>query len=184
MRTVRASLLVGASAQLGTLVLVAAGVGFGPLGWVAGLGWALGTDLLLARALLRSGRPPGPADAVTLVRAALVGGVVALVAGTPDRPGRVAALAVLATTALVLDAVDGAVARRSRTASAVGARFDMEVDAFLILVLSVDVARTVGGWVQAWSGATQAPTWRCCAPTPRDSRRPRVGARPGSAASG
>ena len=33
--------------------------------------------------------------------------------------------------------------------SVLGARFDMEVDAFLILVLSVLVCRTVGPWVLA-----------------------------------
>ena len=41
------------------------------------------------------------------------------------------------------------VARRTGTASAFGARFDMEVDAFLILVLSVYVARPLGAWVLA-----------------------------------
>src|SRR5205807_1888028 len=46
-----------------------------------------------------------------------------------------------------LDAVDGRVARRTGTVSALGARFDMEVDAFLILVLSVHVAFSVGAWV-------------------------------------
>ena len=46
--------------------------------------------------------------------------------------------------ALALDAVDGQVARRTGTVSALGARFDMEVDAFLILVLSVYVAPAVG----------------------------------------
>jgi phosphatidylglycerophosphate synthase len=51
--------------------------------------------------------------------------------------------------ALVLDAVDGVVARRTGTASSLGARFDMEVDAFLLLVLSAYVARTVGAWVLA-----------------------------------
>jgi len=51
--------------------------------------------------------------------------------------------------ALALDAVDGQVARRTGTASAVGARFDMEVDAFLIAVLSVHVAGIVGTWVLA-----------------------------------
>jgi phosphatidylglycerophosphate synthase len=56
---------------------------------------------------------------------------------------------VLASVALVLDAVDGQVARRTGTVTALGARFDMEVDAFLILVLSVFVATTVGWWVLA-----------------------------------
>ncbi len=54
----------------------------------------------------------------------------------------------------MLDAVDGRVARRTGTASAFGARFDMEVDAFLILVLSVYVAR-VGRRVGAAIGAAR-----------------------------
>ena len=43
--------------------------------------------------------------------------------------------------AAALDGVDGWVARRTRTASAFGARFDMETDALLILVLSALVWR-------------------------------------------
>ena len=50
----------------------------------------------------------------------------------------------MATVALLLDAVDGQVARRTNTVSALGARFDMETDAFLVLVLSVYVAPIVG----------------------------------------
>ena len=51
------------------------------------------------------------------------------------RQPAVAAIVVLSTLALVLDVVDGWVARRTRTSTAFGARFDGEVDAFLILVL-------------------------------------------------
>ncbi|MFD8079956.1 CDP-alcohol phosphatidyltransferase family protein [Streptomyces sp. NPDC059718] len=40
----------------------------------------------------------------------------------------------LATLALLVDAVDGRVARRTGTTSPLGARFDMETDAFLIRV--------------------------------------------------
>jgi phosphatidylglycerophosphate synthase len=88
----------------------------------------------------------GPANRVTLLRALLVGGVAGLsVAG--DFDGRVAALVAVASVALVLDGVDGWVARRTGTTSAFGARFDMEVDAFLILVLSAYVARSAGWWV-------------------------------------
>jgi phosphatidylglycerophosphate synthase len=80
----------------------------------------------------------------------LVGGVTALVA---DRlwsgGGPAAPLVVLAAAALALDAVDGRVARRTGTASALGARFDMEVDSFLVLVLSVHVAVFLGPWVLA-----------------------------------
>ncbi len=80
-----------------------------------------------------------PADAVTLVRAVLA--VVVAVIG-PTGPGLV-----LVAIALCLDWVDGQVARRTRTASAFGARFDMETDAFLIAVLSVYVASAHGWWV-------------------------------------
>ena len=67
-----------------------------------------------------------------------------------------AVLVTLTVVALVLDAVDGWVARRTGTASAVGARFDMEVDAFLIFVLSVYVAQSVGAWVLAIGAARYA----------------------------
>ena len=53
-----------------------------------------------------------------------------------------ASCVVLAAVALVLDAVDGRVARRTGTVHPLGARFDMETDAFLILVLSA--ARRAG----------------------------------------
>jgi phosphatidylglycerophosphate synthase len=61
----------------------------------------------------------------------------------------VGVLVALAAVALVLDYVDGWVARRTASASALGARLDGEVDAFLILVLSVYVAPTAGAWVLA-----------------------------------
>ena len=91
----------------------------------------------------------GPADRVTLVRAGLTAGVAALVADAFLAPAHLAALVTLSVLALGLDGVDGWVARRTGTASAFGARFDLEVDAFLILVLSVHVARSAGPWVLA-----------------------------------
>jgi phosphatidylglycerophosphate synthase len=83
----------------------------------------------------------------------------------------------LAATALVLDCVDGWLARRTGTASEFGARFDMEVDAFLIAVLSCCVARSLGpevlliglaryafvaaGWWLAWLREPAPPRhWR------------------------
>ena len=65
-------------------------------------------------------------------------------------------LVTLTVVALALDAVDGWVARRNGTASALGAHFDGEVDAFLILVLSVYVARSAGAWVLAIGAARYA----------------------------
>ena len=55
----------------------------------------------------------------------------------------------LATAALILDGCDGFFARRHGTASTFGGRFDMEVDAFLILLLSIlaFVLNKAGAWV-------------------------------------
>lgn len=85
----------------------------------------------------------GWANRVTLLRATAVAVLTALaVTGLRD-PLPAAGLAVLA---VALDGVDGAVARRHRVTD-VGARFDMELDAFTMLVLSVAVAPLVGWWV-------------------------------------
>ena len=60
-------------------------------------------------------------------------------------------LVVIATATALLDAVDGALARRSGLASAFGARFDMETDAAFTLVLCALVfqAGQAGPWVLA-----------------------------------
>ena len=60
-----------------------------------------------------------------------------------------ALVTVLAAIALATDAIDGRVARRTGTVSRFGARFDMETDAALLLVLSTYVARDLGLWVLA-----------------------------------
>ncbi len=101
----------------------------------------------------RTGPAIGPASWITLARATLAVGVAALAAASFTHDTPVALLVTLAAVALVLDAVDGAVARRTGTATAMGARFDGEVDAFLILALSVYVAHTLGPWVLAIGAA-------------------------------
>ncbi|WP_405419489.1 CDP-alcohol phosphatidyltransferase family protein [Pseudonocardia alni] len=99
---------------------------------------------LLLRAARRAGeRTLGPAGVVTLARGALAVAVVALVG--LDGAGTVALVA-LTAVALALDGVDGPVARRTGTVTALGARFDMETDAFLLMVLSAHVAATTGHW--------------------------------------
>lgn len=141
---------VGAVAQILLLTLLGTALGLGPAGWLTGLVFALATWAVLTRAVCRSWlRTFGAANRVTLARATLVGGVTALVADSFQSPPRVPVLVALTTVALILDAVDGKVARRTGTASPLGARFDMEVDAFLILVLSVYVATSLGPWVLA-----------------------------------
>ena len=142
--------MIGLVAQLVVLAALMSTVGFGGPGAAVGLACAVITGAALVRGLARSGgRGLGPADHVTLTRAMLACGVAALTVNSFSRPSRVAVLVAIAVVALLLDAVDGWVARHTRTASALGARFDMEVDAFLILVLSVCVARTTGWWVLA-----------------------------------
>ncbi|MFJ2111573.1 MULTISPECIES: CDP-alcohol phosphatidyltransferase family protein [unclassified Streptomyces] len=148
-RFFRQETAVGAGAQLLLLGLLGVATGLGPMGWLAGLVFAVATWAILTRALSRSWprQPFGPANGVTLARATLVGGVTALVAEALTARPPVALLVALTAVALVLDAVDGKVARRTGTSSALGARFDMEVDAFLILVLSGYVALSLGPWV-------------------------------------
>ena len=68
----------------------------------------------------------------------------------------ITALVTLSVLALVLDAVDGLVARRTSTATPLGARMDGEVDAFLILLLSIIVSRDYGWWVLAIGAARYA----------------------------
>ncbi|MFI0715851.1 CDP-alcohol phosphatidyltransferase family protein [Streptomyces inhibens] len=138
----------GMGVQLLVLEVLCRVVGLGTAGWLTGSAFAVVTWAVLTFALRRSWSGPfGPANRVTLARATLVGGVTALVADSFDRQAPVAALIALATVALILDAVDGQVARRTGTATPLGARFDMEVDAFLILVLCVYVAMPLGAWV-------------------------------------
>jgi phosphatidylglycerophosphate synthase len=77
----------------------------------------------------------GAANTVTLARGVLVVDLAALLGSAPS-----AALAwsivVLALLVLALDGLDGKIARSRGESSAFGARFDMETDALLILVLA------------------------------------------------
>jgi phosphatidylglycerophosphate synthase len=84
----------------------------------------------------------GPANIVTTMRAALVAAAAGLI-GEPPTPAVAHAAAVLAVAATFLDGLDGWLARRTEMTSAFGARFDMEVDAFLILILAL-LAWTLG----------------------------------------
>ena len=118
------------------------------LGWGVGLACGVVLCAAVARGSARYGaRVLGPADAVTLARATVVCGLAALVAESFVGEPRGAVLVPLAAGALLLDAVDGRVARRTGTVSPFGARFDGEADALLILTLSVYVAHWVAPWV-------------------------------------
>src|SRR5690606_9660218 len=94
---------------------------------------AAGVVALAARALPGSF---GAANRVTLVRAALTALVPALAGEAASAPAAWCAVGA-ALLALVLDGVDGRLARRHGAATPFGARFDMETDAMLILALAV-----------------------------------------------
>jgi phosphatidylglycerophosphate synthase len=142
--------LAGAVGTLFLLAVLARTVGLGGAGWLVGLASGLMLNATLGRALWRDPSARlGWASWVTLVRATLAVGVAALTAASFERDVAVATLVTLASVALALDFVDGWIARRTATQSALGAKLDGEVDAFLILVLSLEVAPTAGGWVLA-----------------------------------
>ena len=156
-QTVQAGPLTGLVVQLLLLAALAATVGLGAAGWLVGLICAVIIDAALAYGLSRySSDRLGAADWVTLARASLAVGVAALVADSFVHSAPVTLLVSITALALALDLVDGWVARRMRTTATLGARFDAEVDAFLILVLSVYVARSAGMWVLAIGAARYA----------------------------
>ena len=157
MLKVRTGVIVGVALAAAILAIVALIVGLHAPGLLVGVTFSAVIGIVVGHARRDDGaRLLGPADVVTLVRAVLAGVIAALVADSFVGPVSVPLLVGLATVALILDWVDGLVARRTRTTSDFGARFDMEVDAFLILALSVYVARDYGGWVLAIGAARYA----------------------------
>ncbi|MDO8887050.1 MAG: CDP-alcohol phosphatidyltransferase family protein [Hydrogenophaga sp.] len=99
----------------------------------------------------------GPANRVTLARLGAMSLMAALLGEALPRPPLDAMptaawwLVIVATVTALLDAVDGALARRSGLASAFGARFDMETDAAFTLVLCALVVQAgqAGVWILA-----------------------------------
>jgi phosphatidylglycerophosphate synthase len=145
---IRLATILGMLVTAALLGVVSATAGLGVAGWIVGLATGSAATALLVTARMRSDQPAMfPADWVTLTRTVLIAAVAGLVADSFGRPISVTALVTLSTVALVLDAVDGQVARRTGTATPVGARIDGEVDAFLILLLSIYVSQDYGGWV-------------------------------------
>lgn len=160
---------VGLMALGGVAVIVAAQAVLA--GTVPGLLGAITVFLAVCRAVaigIRRGYPHdriGGCNAVTLLRAALA---CALLAPLVGGHGAGWAVAGLAGIGLVLDGLDGHLARRSGLVSRFGARFDIEADAGLALVLSLHIlagtavgaeimvlgliryAFVLGGWAWPW----------------------------------
>lgn len=126
-----ASLFVGAELQA---------LGFALFSYVVGG--------ILALGLIRRGYPHsllGKGNLVTLFRMAVAAALLAPVLGNKS-PWL---LVFLAVGILVLDGVDGRLARSEGTVSDFGARLDMEVDSVLAVVLALNVwaAGLTGPWV-------------------------------------
>ncbi|MFV3127533.1 CDP-alcohol phosphatidyltransferase family protein [Niveispirillum sp. KHB5.9] len=146
-------------AHLGAAIPLLLAVAWG-LGQAMGVPYAYPAAVLVAFlpvlwfALTRLGAHAGPgwghANRVTLLRSgllALVGGTLPFAHALGTGPAWV--VAVIAVTALVLDGVDGWLARRQGLSSPYGARFDMEMDtlAILYLCLLLFLSGEVGAWV-------------------------------------
>jgi phosphatidylglycerophosphate synthase len=119
----------------------------------------------------------GPANQVTTVRALLVSMVAGLV-GEPHAPTIAVDAVVIGAIATLLDFFDGWFARRTQMISALGARFDMEIDALLIQVLAILAWRhgkagawvllsgllryvfVAAGWIWTWLQRTLFPSFR------------------------
>ncbi|MCL5425187.1 MAG: CDP-alcohol phosphatidyltransferase family protein [Gammaproteobacteria bacterium] len=136
---------------VGGLMLLAVGTGLPHLMATPANGWLAVGLYTLVSMLVMLFWPHGSlgwANRVTLARAVLV----ALVAGALVNNVFAAAIwqwLAIAVIALLLDGVDGWIARRTKSHSLFGARFDMELDALLILLLCAGLLRleSLGLWV-------------------------------------
>lgn len=103
----------------------------------------------------------GLPNGVTLARLVLcgiVGGIACDLDGRPMADPMAWSVLAIAALALALDGLDGGLARVRNLASPFGARFDMEVDALLILLLSLLVwmQDKAGPWVLLIGGVRYA----------------------------
>jgi phosphatidylglycerophosphate synthase len=143
------ALLGGAIAAAGLSHLLALGSAY-PVGFVC-------VYLVLAAVVigfLPRHRPQerfGIANGITLARGVVVALLATLWTGAGASPPEAWSwvAAILGITVLLLDGLDGRLARRHHLVSEFGARFDLEVDALLVLVLAglVWSAGTAGAWV-------------------------------------
>jgi phosphatidylglycerophosphate synthase len=145
------------SLALAAISVPVLGVAIGTVPALSGLALFAGLLFAVERGLAAHHPHPrlGIANRITLVRAAIA----CLIAARAIEPAPLDAverwlLAAIAGAALMLDGADGWAARRQGLVSVFGARFDMEVDAFAILVLAITVvkAHAVPCWVLAIGG--------------------------------
>jgi phosphatidylglycerophosphate synthase len=129
--------------SVGVVVLTALMPGAAPVPMIAALLALAVSGSVGGRGLLRNYPHPhlGLCNVITLSRLALTMALVTpLVAGV----GASWFVFVVAAIALSMDGFDGWLARRQGNASAFGARFDMEVDSVLALILALSAATGSG----------------------------------------
>jgi phosphatidylglycerophosphate synthase len=144
-------------AACGPVLLGAAFVGW----WLSWLSASTAAFCFLLLATLVAGysrtRSLRAADLVTLARGLgvcfLAGFALQALADGLARNG-VLTMIIMGTLCLTLDGVDGRIARARGEATSFGARFDVEIDAAMLIVLSVAVAALgiAGWWVLAIGG--------------------------------
>jgi phosphatidylglycerophosphate synthase len=140
-------ILGSAVAAISVVVLVPATVTLGPAS-AAAVVYLTASLIILSR--IRAFHPYprfGAANAITLARLALVCAFVAVAVGQQD--ARDWTLFAAGMCMLIADGMDGWLARRMGIESRFGARFDMETDAFFVLVLSIIAWRVdkAGAWI-------------------------------------
>lgn len=137
---VAAALFVWLALHVGAFAAVA------PVLWLPSLAALLAGTVLAVGLMARHYPHPvfGWCNAVTLVRASLTAALMTpLVAGAPAGWP----VACIAAVALALDGIDGHLARSHGRVSKFGARFDMEVDSALALVMAANAAAAGGSWL-------------------------------------
>ena len=109
----------------------------------------------------------GMANRITLVRGVLIGWIAAFSASTGSHE-QMLWVAGVASLALVMDGLDGLVARATQGESAYGAQLDMEYDAMLMVILSWLAVQwgQAGAWVlfcglarYVWIAVQLAVSW-------------------------
>jgi phosphatidylglycerophosphate synthase len=145
------AVVLAAAATVGAAAWLAAWLQIGGVALRAAALAVVGGAIFLWLAVRRLHAPRfGAANSVTLVRAALTVLLASLVGAVPT-PALGWVLVAVGTAAVALDGVDGALARGRGEAGDFGARFDMETDALLILVLAALVWQQgkAGAWILA-----------------------------------
>ena len=125
----------------------------------------------------------GPANRISLIRGVIIAVLAGFLWHLPNSAIAGWTIVALASGALILDGLDGAVARRSGTASALGARLDCELDGLLTLVLCgilylsgrMDAYILLAGGMHYAFWATQFLKWMPSVELPSSFRRQTVG---------